>query len=289
MLGTLFSFCLMAVGARELSGQLGTFQVLFFRGLIALTIISIVILVTQQQHLIYTKRLKLHTVRNLFHFAGQYGWFIGIGLLPLAQVFAIEFTVPLWTAIIAALFLAEQLTKRKLVAMTLGFVGVLFIVKPGFEIVTPAALIVLASAVCYAVSHSSTKSLARTEHPLTILFLMCLIQLPVSFSLAVPDWQFPVGSQWLWLAIIGVTALSAHYCMTKALQLADVSIVVTMDFLRLPVIALVGVVLYAEEFQISLLAGALLMLAGNLINLYQAKHPSHAQRLSLSERLRNRT
>lgn len=268
MLGTLLSFCLMAIGARELSGEIGTFQVLFFRGVIALAVISAVIFATGQQHLLRTRRLKLHTIRNLFHFAGQYGWFVGIGLLPLAQVFALEFTVPLWTAVIAALFLGEQLTKRKLIAILLGFIGVLIIVRPGIEIVSPAAFIVLASAVCYAVSHSSTKSLARSEHPLTILFLMCLIQLPVGFTLALPEWQLPQGTQWLWLAIIGVTALTAHYCMTKAMQHADVSIVVTMDFLRLPVIALVGVFLYQEEFELALLVGALLMLMGNLFNLY---------------------
>ena len=277
MLGTLLSFCLMAIGARELSGEIGTFQVLFFRGVIALAVISAVIFATGQQHLLRTRRLTLHTIRNLFHFAGQYGWFVGIGLLPLAQVFALEFTVPLWTAIIAALFLGEQLTKRKLIAILLGFIGVLIIVRPGIEIVSPAALIVLASAVCYAVSHSSTKSLARSEHPLTILFLMCFIQLPVGFTLALPEWQLPQGTQWLWLAIIGVTALTAHYCMTKAMQHADVSIVVTMDFLRLPVIALVGVFLYQEEFELALLVGALLMLVGNLFNLYPSNNKAPSQ------------
>lgn len=277
MLGTLLSFCLMAIGARELSGEIGTFQVLFFRGVIALTVISAVIFATGQQHLLRTRRLILHTIRNLFHFAGQYGWFVGIGLLPLAQVFALEFTVPLWTAVIAALFLGEQLTKRKLIAILLGFIGVLIIVRPGIEIVSPAALIVLTSAVCYAVSHSSTKSLARSEHPLTILFLMCFIQLPVGFTLALPEWQLPQGTQWLWLAIIGVTALTAHYCMTKAMQHADVSIVVTMDFLRLPVIALVGVFLYQEEFELALLVGALLMLVGNLFNLYPSNNKAPNQ------------
>lgn len=271
MLGTLLSFCMMAIAARELSGQIGTFQVLFFRGVIALTVISTVIWATGQSHLIRTRRLKLHSVRNLFHYAGQYGWFVGIGLLPLAQVFALEFTVPLWTAIIAALFLAEQLTKRKITAIVLGFIGVLVIVRPGLEIINPAAIIVLCSAVCYAISHSSTKSLARSEHPLTILFFMCLIQLPVGFALALSQWQIPAGIQWLWLTIIGVTALAAHFCMTKAMQSADVSLVVTMDFLRLPIIALIGVLLYAEDFDVALLIGALLMLAGNLINLYPSK------------------
>lgn len=277
MLGTLFSFCLMAIGARELSSELGTFQILFFRGLISLTIISTVIVTTRQRHRLQTKRLKLHAVRNLFHLAGQYGWFVGIGLLPLAQVFAIEFTVPLWTAIIATLLLGEKITTRKITAILLGLIGVLIIVKPGFEIISGATLIVLASAVCYAISHSSTKSLARTEHPTTILFLMCLIQLPISFLLAIPEWQFPAGTQWYWLFTIGITALTAHFCMTKAMQCVDVTTVVTMDFLRLPAIALVGVLLYNEDFQVSLICGALLMLTGNLISLYPNKRQEKSQ------------
>ncbi|NOH23996.1 EamA family transporter, partial [Vibrio europaeus] len=138
-------------------------------------------------------------------------------------------------------------------------------------IVSPAAFIVLAAAFCYAVAHASTKSLARSEHPLTILFFMCAIQLPIGFSYSIVNWHTPQGIEWLWLLVIGFTSLSAHYCMTKAMQCAEVSFVVTMDFLRLPMIALVGVLLYSEPFEISLVLGAALMLLGNLIGISSPK------------------
>ncbi len=266
MAGTLVSFCVVAIGARELSGQVGTFQVLFFRSLIGLIVVSFIIVSRRTTELFHSNRLALHGIRNIFHFAGQYSWFIGIGLLPLAEVFALEFTVPLWTAFIAYFFLNEQLTAKRLLAIALGILGILVIVQPGKEIINTASFIVLGAAVFYAVAHTSTKALSSTEHPLTILFLMCLIQLPIGLIFTIFNWQNPTAYQWLWITVIGLTALSAHYCLTKAMQYADVTLVVTMDFFRLPIIAVVGVILYSESFELTLFIGALFMLAGNLLN-----------------------
>tara|TARA_R110002096_G_scaffold387547_2_gene581759 strand:+ start:2507 stop:3349 length:843 start_codon:yes stop_codon:yes gene_type:complete len=267
MVGTFISFCAMAVAARELSGDVSVFQMLFFRSAIGLLCIAAILGLTTQRAGIHLNRVGLHGLRNVFHFAGQYGWFLGIGLLPLAEVFALEFTVPMWTLLVAAVALQERITARKLTAVVLGLVGVLVIAQPGYAILDPAAFIVLAAAVCYAVAHTCTKSLSRTEPAISILFYMCVIQLPIALVLSLPGWQWPVGREWLWLAVIGITALTAHYCMAKAMLYAEVTTVVTLDFFRLPLIAIVGVLLYHEPFEISLLLGGLLMLSGNLISL----------------------
>lgn len=272
MVGALTSFCLMAVGARELSGQIDTFQVLFFRSAIGLVVISFITASTGNIKLFCSNRIRLHGVRNIFHFVGQYRWFIGIGLLPLAEVFALEFTVPLWIALIACFFLNEKFTTKKFISIMLGILGVIVIVRPGIEIINYASLIVLGAALCYAIAHASTKSLSSTESPVTILFLMCLVQLPIGFCFSLPNWQNPAGIQWLWLAAIGITAISAHYCMTKAMQYAEVTVVVTIDFFRLPLIAIVGVVLYSESFKITLIVVALLMILGNILNMYVPKN-----------------
>ncbi|MFL0804627.1 MAG: DMT family transporter [Agarilytica sp.] len=268
MIGALTSFCLMAVGARELSEHIDTFQVLFFRSAIGLPIVLFLIITTENIKKCSINRIGLHGVRNIFHFAGQYGWFVGIGLLPLAEVFALEFTVPLWTALIALFFLNEKFTAKKLTSIAFGLLGVIVIVQPSIEIINFASFLVLGSAICYAIAHTSTKSLSHTESPLTILLIMCFIQLPIGLCFSLPSWKNPEGIQWLWLVIIGITALSAHYCMTKAMQFTEVTVVVTMDFFRLPMIAIVGVALYSESFKITLIAGALLMLFGNLLNMY---------------------
>ena len=170
----------------------------------------------------------------------------------------------LWTALIAAVFLGERLTGKKALSIVLGLIGVMIIVKPSTDAVGTASLIVLGVAVCYAVSHVATKSLASTEHPLTILFMMCVMQLPVVFLISLDNWLWPTSIEWLWLSLIGVTALSAHFCLAKAMATTEVTLVMIMDFLRLPAIAVVGVLFYKEAFELSLIVGALTMLVGNV-------------------------
>lgn len=267
MIGALLSFCALAVGGRELSGSVPVLQTLFVRSVVGLLILGCVAVLFKQPAQLKTQRLGLHTVRNVFHYIGQYGWFLGLGLLPLAEVFAIEFTVPIWTLIIATLFLGETLTKHKIIALVLGMVGVLIIVRPGYEMMDKAAWIVLMAAVGYALSHSATKALSNTETPFNIVFYMCLIQLPIGFVLAFNHWVQPNVIDCAWLALVSVTALTAHYCMSKALQYAEVSAVVVMDFMRLPLIILVGVLVYSEPFDVYLMVGAAFMLVGNLISM----------------------
>ncbi|WP_413500772.1 DMT family transporter [Psychrobacter maritimus] len=268
VIGALTSFCLMAIGARELNSQIGVFQILFFRSIVGLLVLLPIMFLSKKSNFLLPKRIKLHLVRNLFHFAGQYGWFLGIGLLPLATVFAIEFTVPLWTIIISYFFLKESITVRKVIAVLLGILGVIVIVQPSLEVARYGSLMVLGAAICYAFSHVATKSLSNTENPISIIFMMCLIQAPLGLLLFIKGWTTPAGIQWLWLVIIGVTALSAHYCMTKAMQHAEVTFVVTMDMFRLPLISLIGVLLYAEHFSVALILGMLLIVAGNSVNIY---------------------
>ncbi|WP_194436585.1 DMT family transporter [Vibrio fluminensis] len=271
MLGALASFCLMAIGAKELSGELNTFQVLFVRSAISLGVVVAIIAVSGKTDLFRTQRLKWHSFRNISHLAGQYGWFVAIGLLPLAEVFALEFTVPFWTAILAYVVLKESLTARKLIAIMCGFLGVLIIVQPGFKQIDFGVIVILLAAICYSFTYISTRTLASTDAPLTILFYMCIIQFPITLVFALPHWESPNSNQWLWMAAIGITAMSAHYCLSNAMKYADAAIVVTMDFLRLPAIAIVGALFYAEKIEVTLLIGALLMLGGNIVNLYQPK------------------
>jgi drug/metabolite transporter (DMT)-like permease len=267
MAGALLSFCVMAIGARELWGSISTFQILFFRSVVGVLVITLIIYKSGDCRLFSTARIKLHTARNVFHFAGQYGWFVGLGLLPLAEVFALEFTVPIWTLIIAAIFLQESITPRKTLAVIFGAAGVYVILKPGSQVISPASTIVLLAALCFAAAYVFTKSLSNTENPLTVVFYMCLIQLPIGMFLSLSNWVFPNPIQWAWLCAVGLTALSAHYCVTSAMKISEAGIVVTLDFLRLPLIAVVGIVFYNEAFDLALVVGAGLMLFGNLINL----------------------
>ena len=266
MSGTLVSFMAMALGGRELSGQLSTFQILFFRSLIGLLIIGFLLWRSNFKQIV-TSHFKIHALRNIAHFGGQFGWFYGIAFIPLAEVFALEFTVPVWTAVLATVLLGEQITRARVTAVAFGVTGVMMILRPGLAVVTPAALAVLGSAFCHALSHTLTRKLAQVDTPLAILFYMTLIQLPLGFVTSLFDWATPSAAMLPWIIVVGVTALSGHYCMARALAIADAIVVVPMDFLRLPLIAGVGALLYHEPIDWLVLAGGGVMFAGTLVNI----------------------
>jgi|TARA_B110000495_G_C22956100_1_gene560172 drug/metabolite transporter (DMT)-like permease len=219
----------------------------------------------------FSQRTKTHFWRNLFHFIGQFSWLVGIGLLPLAEVFAIEFTVPLWVLIIAAIFLGEVITRRKFASVTLGLIGVVVIVKPGIQILDVGGLVMIIASLCFAITFILSKSLLTTEHPLTLVFYMTLIQLPLGALMAGADWTMPEPWMWPWVMAVALTGLSAHYCMFRAMQLADVSVVITLDFLRLPIIATIGMLLYGEPVEVSVIFGGVIMLLANLVNHWRIK------------------
>jgi drug/metabolite transporter (DMT)-like permease len=266
MIGTLVSLATMAVAGRELSSELTTFQILFFRNIVSILVVSVYLSIKGWQ-LIRTQALPTHVVRNIAHFAGQYGWFYGLAIIPLSEVVAIEFTVPVWTAFLALFMLGEKMTKARIIAVVFGIIGMLMILRPGLATIKPAALAVLAGAVCFAITNIKTKELANVDHPVAILFYMTLIQLPLAMIPTLFDWVVPSSESLPWIVVIGVTALSAHYCITRALQLVDATVVAPMDFMRLPLITVIGFLLYGESIEWAVLFGACVMFVGNYVNI----------------------
>lgn len=262
MVGTLVSFTLMAIAVRELAGAIHAFEIQFFRSVGALIILAPFALRKGWSSL-KTERPKLQLGRNLVHYAAQLGWIIGVIALPLAEVFAIEFTTPVWAALIAAIFLGEKLNRGRIAAVVLGFLGILIILRPGMTTISPATFAILAAAVGFAITLVATKSLTRTDSPLTILLYMALIQLPIGALNTMFVWTTPNLQQLLLLLAVGAVGLSAHYCTARALALVDATLVVPMDFMRLPLIVLVGFVLYNEAANPLVILGAAVIFAGN--------------------------
>jgi drug/metabolite transporter (DMT)-like permease len=267
MAGTLFSFMAMAICGRELSNELNTFQILLFRGLVGLSI-TIFLVWRNNWKNVATRQFKQHCIRNIAHFGGQFGWFYGIAYIPLAEVFALEFTVPIWTAVLATFMLSERLTSVRITAIGLGFLGMIIILRPGMAVVNPVALAVLGGAFCYAFSHTLTKKLAQANSPLTILFYMTTIQLPLALVPTIADWTLPSLIAWPWIIIVGTAALTGHYCLARALSITDAIVVVPLDFLRLPLIAAVGMLFYGEPLEWPIMIGAGIMMGGNLLNIH---------------------
>ena len=247
MVGALMSFLGMAIAARELTDTLNPFQVVFLRTSVAIVIV-LVIVARAGRSAVYTRRFMTHLFRNLVHYGANLAWIAGVALIPLAQVFALEFSIPIWTALFAVIFIKEKMNLGKLVAIVFGFGGVLIILRPGLVAVELGSLYVLAASLGFAITHVATKSMSRTDSALAVLFYMFVIQWPLGLIGAVLVWENPVLADIPWILVVGVTALTAHYCMTRALKLADATVVVPIDFLRMPIVAVIGFFFYAEPF-----------------------------------------
>lgn len=270
MVGALASFTTMGIGGRELAGDLTTFQILFWRTVVSLAIVGALVARWGPAPL-KTKSLAIHALRNLAHFGGQFGWFFAIGVIPLVEAFSLEFTVPILTALMASVFLKERLTPGRMVAIALGFAGVLVILRPGVVGVGIGSIAALGAALGYATSGTATRFLAQRDSALAILFYMTVMQLPMGFFPALYDWKWPGAAEWPWLVLVGVTAMTAHFTLARALRLAEAAVVMPMEFVRLPLIALVGFVFYDEGLEVWVGIGAAMICAGIFFNLRDAK------------------
>jgi drug/metabolite transporter (DMT)-like permease len=266
MAGWLAALLTLTISGRELTDELPVFVLMLWRSCLGVLFIAPFILWAGGRPM-RTGRLRWHFARNLAHYSAQYCWFLAISLIPLAEVISIEFTMPIWTAILAGIFLGEQLTRLRLAAVVLGFAGILIIVRPGLTPVGLGQLAALYAAVVFAVSLVMTKSLTRTDESLTIVVYMFALQAVIGVVPALEVWVWPSAEKWPWLLALGIAGTASHFCLAKAIASADATVVIPMDFLRVPVTAVAGWLLYSEGIDLYLVAGAALILFGNILNL----------------------
>ena len=273
MIGAMISFSLMAISGRELAPELNTFEIMFFRSLIGLVIVLVIGFFVGTLRQIKTDRIGLHMLRNTAHFTGQNLWFLAVAFIPFSQLFALEFSTPLWVALLAPMFLGEALTRRRLLSVGIGFSGVLIVARPDLSQLDPAISAAMACAICFACSLMATKKLTIDQSITCILFWLTLMQLGMGLVAVVltGDVFMPQGIDNIWVITVGICGLTAHFCITKALALAPAIVVIPLDFLRLPLIGLIGFLAYDEAFEWTVLFGAMLIFAAVFVNL-QAEH-----------------
>ena len=189
-------------------------------------------------------------------------------MLPLATVFALEFTMPGWTALLAVWLLHEKMTPSRFGVVVMGLIGVLVILRPGIASFNPAAFLVLCAAFGYAITMIATKKLTATETTFGIIFWMAVIQLPLSLIGSDPAVFLHLETRHILPAIgVGIAGLTSHYCLSNAFRAGDATLVVPLDFMRIPLIAVVGWAFYGERLDIFVLLGAMLIITGVLWNL----------------------
>jgi drug/metabolite transporter (DMT)-like permease len=267
MAGWLALILIVAVAGREGLRELNVFQLMEARSIIGLCMLYPLIRINGGPAILKTARLHVHVARNLIHYAAQLGWFFALTLIPIGQVVAIEFTMPIWTAILAAAFLGERMTVWKVTAIVLGLIGVIVIVRPATGEINPGQLIALGAAVGFGISIAVVKSLTRTEQTLAIIFWMLAVQSAAGLLPSLYVWTWPSAYVWGWVVVIAFTGTFSHYCMARAMLHADATVVIPMDFLRVPLTATAGWLIYSERLDLFTVLGAALILSGNLLNL----------------------
>ena len=279
MIGAMLSFSLMAVSGRELATSLNTFEIMLYRSIIGFLIVLVIGYFAKTLSEIKGGRLGLHLFRNFAHFSGQNLWFLAVASIPFSQLFALEFSTPIWVALLAPLFLGEALTRQRGLAVIMGFAGVLIVARPDVNQFDFAIVAAVACAICFAGSMMATKKLISDQSITCILFWLTLMQLAMGLlaTAFVGTITFPEGINITWIVIVGVGGLTAHFCITNALALAPAIIVVPLDFMRLPLISVIGFLAYGEAFDLPILVGAVTIFIAILLNLKAEKQRQSEQ------------
>ena len=269
MIGAITAFTSMAVAGRAAASNLDTFEIMLYRSLVGLAIVLSVASFAGTLGQIRRDKLPLHIMRNAAHFTGQNLWFFAITVIPLAQVFALEFTTPIWVILLSPILIGERITKIGAIAAAIGFIGILIVARPDPEAINAGLISAALCAIAFALTAIATRKLTQTETITCIMFFLTAIQacLGLIFAGFDGDIALPNAQTLPWVCMIGVAGLTAHFCMTKALSIAPASVVMPIDFARLPIIAVVGIMLYDEPVDALIFVGGALIFGANYLNI----------------------
>jgi len=240
-------FAGMAVVIRLLSDEMHPLEMAFFRSFGSFLCMLPWIL-TAGIGALRTENQRLYISRSVIGFLANICLFAGIAWLPLNDSIALSFTAPLFAAAAAAILLGEVIGPRRLLAALTGFLGALLILRPGFETLSLAQGLILAGAAFTGLNAAVIKQLTvRKESPTVIVVYMALYTMPLSLLAAIPVWQWPPLSSLPWLAVLAVCATLGHLALTRAFACMDASAVTALDFVRLPMVALIAWLAFGEE------------------------------------------
>ncbi len=267
-------FTLMNTLVRELSSRYGLFELLFVRSLFGLIFVLLLVWPAGLRSL-RTHRPMLQVIRGLIGFAAMYLWFFSVSNIPLAQATAINFSAPVFAAVLIALFLGERMRARRWTATALGFVGMLIVLRPGFADFSVAVAAALCASVLMAIGATVVKVVARTDHPNAVVLYVPLFLSVFAVVPALLDWIPPTAGDLLWMALLGLVGTLAHHCWVRAFAVTEATAVLPYDFVRLPMMALAGYVLYSEIPDVWTWLGAAVILGSSV---YMAHRESRAHR-----------
>ena len=262
MLGSTLAFGLMAIAIRYATRYVPTQEVAFFRnafGLLAL----LPMLIRPGSAPLRTQQLSRYFLRSAIGLASMLCAFWAIGHLPISQAISLSYSTPLFVTIAAVLWLGETVRLRRWAAVIIGFIGVLIIVRPGSTSFTPGTLVAVGAAVLSSLVAIQIKQLTRVDSADTVVFYTYVFWVPLSLVPALFVWVWPTGLAWVWLVATGVLGTLGQLLWTRALRLGEVSALTPISFMQLPLVSLLGWLLFNETLDRWTVIGAAIILGAN--------------------------
>jgi len=230
---------------RELGGSVPTMELVFFRNFIALIMLAPWFL-RLGASVMRTRRLPLYGLRVTFAYLSMLMQFYALSQMQIAKVYALQFTIPVFTILLAVLVLKQRADAHSWAACLVGFAGAVIVIRPGIIEISLAVVLTLCSAVLSGGSNTTIKLLARTDGPGVITVYTNLLMMPLAFVPMLFVWVTPTLAQWPWIIGIGVTGSVGGYCFTRAVSSADARVVQPFQFSRMIFATAIGFAMFAE-------------------------------------------
>lgn len=272
------SFAVLMGIVRHLSEAQGmdVFVISFWRNLLSVLVFA-PWLVRYGPSVLRTRRTGLLIRRSVLMVISSTSMFFAVTLMPIAEATALSFTTPIFSAILAVLVLREFVGPRRWIALCVGMIGVVVILRPGAAAIDPAAVLPLLAALTFAAVIITGKQLAPTDSPERIAFYLVIYMIPISLVPALFFWQWPTASQLPWLLAVGAAASFNMYCISRALRIGEASQTLPYDFVRLPFVALIGFVFFNQRPEIWTWLGAVLIFGSSVYVTYRESKAAKAE------------
>jgi drug/metabolite transporter (DMT)-like permease len=281
-------FSLQDIAVKWIGGSYPILEIVIFRGLVAMPMTLLFFRLEGQRGLPTTKQHKLEYVRGLFLFLSYTTYFMGLAALPLAEIAAIRFSAPLMITFLSVVLLGEKVRPGRWLVLSLGFIGVLVIVRPGSANFNIGSIFILLSALFYALSVMLTRRLQKSDSSATMAYFSSLFYLVAAFILAplaitvgpTPNapasiaflfhaWSMPTLLDLIVMSGLGLVWAGGMYFMARAYSLTLASVVAPFEYMTLPINTMWGFVLWHQFPTLATWLGASLTLFSGLYTLYQ--------------------
>ena len=280
MLASATLFACMAICIRLASSQLHAFEIAFFRCFFGAVFALPLVFFNGGFGFLKTDKMGYYVARCVIGIFAMLAGFWAIVHLPLAQAVSLSYATPLFVTIGAVLFLGEIVRLRRWTAVGLGFLGVLIIMRPGADTFSINTMIAVMAAALSGIVTISIKFLSRTEPADRIVLLTTFIWVPLALIPALAVWQWPQPKIWFWVILSGALGTGGHYFWTRALRMAEVSLIAPLSYFQLLVVTVLAWAIFGETVDRYTAIGARIIIGSSI---YIARREAVLARVELAQ------